>query len=102
LPPDIQVSLYRTAQEALNNVAKHAQATKAHVELSCTPNRAKLCIEDNGRGFKLEGIGPQHLGLTIMRERAEAIGAKLDIQSQLGQGTKVSVIWDGMPKKEAQ
>jgi nitrate/nitrite-specific signal transduction histidine kinase len=51
-------------------------------------------IEDNGRGFAWEGIKPNNLGLKIMQERAEAIEAALEINSQLGQGTQVKVRWE--------
>jgi PAS domain S-box-containing protein len=94
LPPDVKVSLYRTAQEALNNVAKHAQASQATVSLHCRPEHVKLSINDDGRGFTLKGVTPDNLGLTIMHERAEAIGAALEIESQLGRGTQVVVVWE--------
>jgi len=93
LPPDVKVSLYRTAQEALNNVAKHAQASQVRVQLRCQNNCVELTINDDGRGFLLERVPPGSLGLTIMHERAEAIDAALKIESQPGQGTGVSVIW---------
>lgn len=94
LPPDVQISLYRIAQEALNNVAKHAQASQATISLYCQPTRVELAICDNGRGFLLDGVEPDSLGLSIMRERAEAIGANLEVKSQVDQGTQVAVIWN--------
>ena len=100
LPPEIQIAFYRIAQEALNNVAKHAQAGQATVRISYQPERIELFIGDNGRGFILKGIMPDHLGLNIMRERAEAIAAKLNIESQVGQGTSVSVIWENKEAKD--
>jgi len=93
LPGDVQVSLYRTAQEALNNVAKHAQANQAIVSLNCQPNQICLSISDDGRGFAFKSVTPDNLGLTIMHERAEAIGAELEIKSEIGQGTNVVVVW---------
>ena len=93
LPGDVQVSLYRTAQEALNNIAKHAQANQATVGLNCQPDQVKLSISDDGRGFTLKSVTPDNLGLTIMHERAEAIGAILEIKSEIGQGTHVVVVW---------
>jgi two-component system nitrate/nitrite sensor histidine kinase NarX len=54
-----------------------------------------LSIRDNGRGFVLDKVTPEHLGLTIMHERAETIGASLEVRSQLGQGTEVEVAWHG-------
>mgnify|MGYP001082687428 CR=1 FL=1 len=93
LQPDVKVSLYRIAQEALNNVAKHAGASQATVSLHRQSKQVELHISDDGRGFDPEGISPESLGLGIMRERAEAIGATLEIESQVGQGTRVVVIW---------
>jgi PAS domain S-box-containing protein len=95
LPPDVQVAFYRIAQEALNNVAKHAGASQATVSLSCRPEKVELRIGDDGRGFVVAGVSPDHLGLGIMRERAEAIGAILDIKSEPGHGTQVVVSWSG-------
>jgi len=92
LPPDIQIAFYRTAQEALNNVAKHARAKQAIVTLRCQPNRVELSIRDDGCGFTMTGIKPENLGLSIIKERAEAIQATLEIKSKLGQGTEVIVI----------
>ena len=93
IPPDIKVALYHIAQEALNNVAKHARATRAKVTLQRRADRVELMVEDNGRGFVLETVTPEHLGLTIMQERAGAIDAVLAVRSKLDQGTSVSVVW---------
>jgi signal transduction histidine kinase len=99
LPPDVKVALYRIAQEALNNVAKHAAASQATVALRYGPSglaggeAVELSIADDGCGFDVKDIPPDHLGVGIMHERAEAIGAKLAIESQVGQGTQVTVLW---------
>ena len=104
LPPEVKVALYRIAQEALNNVAKHAGASQALVSLRCAPpfppeiggeqrGGVELRISDDGRGFDPEGIPPESLGLGIMRERAEAIGATLAIGSEVGRGTEVTAVW---------
>ncbi len=92
-PPEVKVALYRIAQEALNNVARHAGASRARVSLRSRPEGVKLCIRDDGCGFDPEGISPDSLGLGIMKERAETIGATLRIESQVDQGTQVTVIW---------
>jgi ligand-binding sensor domain-containing protein/signal transduction histidine kinase len=94
--PDVKVALYRIAQEALNNVAKHSGACRATVRLSCGPGRVELHITDDGRGFDVGSVPPDHLGVGIMRERAEAIGAELAIESEAGRGTEVSVVWVGV------
>ncbi len=93
LPADVQVGLYRIAQEALNNVVKHAKATQAVVTLR-QGQTVRLTVADNGAGFDPGAVSADHLGLKIMRERAEAIGAKLTIYSEPGDGTQVSVVWD--------
>jgi signal transduction histidine kinase len=100
LPPEVQVGLYRITQEALNNVAKHAKASQAVVSLSCQAQQVELHIKDDGRGFEPEQVRPEHLGLGIMRERAETIGAALRIQSQPGQGTHIEVVWPDPHRKE--
>jgi signal transduction histidine kinase/PAS domain-containing protein len=93
LEPEIKVALYRIAQEALNNVAKHAGATRAAVRLRCAPGQVNLDIQDDGIGFDLDGIAPNSLGLGIMRERTEAIGAALTVDSRPGAGAQISVVW---------
>jgi signal transduction histidine kinase len=93
MPPDIKVALYRILQEALNNVTKHAQATAVHIGLKDYANRVELTIQDNGKGFDAQQIRPSSLGLSIMRERAEKIGALLEMNSQPEQGTTIQVIW---------
>ncbi len=99
LPPDVHVALYRISQEALNNIVKHARASRAEVHLRCVAASAgagrqvELRIRDNGRGFKPGSAAPDHLGLSIMRERAEAIGANLRVDTGAGDGTQVSLSW---------
>ena len=93
-PLDVKVALYRIAQEALNNVAKHAGASQASVCLRCGPDTIELDVSDDGRGFDISAIPPDHLGVGIMRERAETIGATLQIESQVSQGTRVTVLWE--------
>jgi len=100
LSPDVKVSLYRIAQEALNNVAKHSNASHAQVVLAIQPanngsttanGRVRLVISDDGCGFDPAIGKPTHIGLDIMRERAAAIGAQLDIRSAVGAGTTIQV-----------
>jgi signal transduction histidine kinase len=98
LPPDVKVGFYRIAQEALNNVFKHAAARHVTVSLRCNKlddgsGEAELRIVDDGRGFDPASTPPNHLGLGIMRERAEAIGAQLTVMSAAGKGTQVQVVW---------
>jgi signal transduction histidine kinase len=103
VPSDVHVAIYRIAQEALNNVVKHARATQVEVTLSCataarnidreSSGRVELEVRDNGRGFDHDTIPPDSLGLRIIRERTQAIGARLRINSQVGAGTQIIVEW---------
>lgn len=93
LPVEVRVAFYRITQEALNNVAKHAEATQATVFLTMNFDRVELFIQDDGQGFQVNAVSGKCLGLNIMRERADEIRAKLTIQSQPGQGTIVHAIW---------
>jgi len=97
----VKVALYRIAQEALNNVAKHSGASQATVRLHCQAERVGLCISDDGRGFDPGETSPDSLGLGIMRERVGAIGATLRIESQIGGGTRVTVGWQ-RPQKHTK
>jgi PAS domain S-box-containing protein len=90
--PEIKVALYRIAQEALNNAAKHSEASRIEIALRCASNMVELSVIDDGRGFDVESVSPDHLGLGIMRERAEASGATLKIESQIGRGTQVTAV----------
>jgi signal transduction histidine kinase len=103
LPSAVQIALYRIAQEALNNVAKHSAARVASIDLGCTKRGAEgsmvvhLSVEDDGGGFDPDSVRPGRFGLTIMRERAQEIGATLTIDSEPGCGTRISVIWTESP-----
>ncbi len=92
LPAAVQVGLYRIAQEALNNIVKHAKATQAIVTLRLE-NPVRLVVADNGFGFDLTQVPPDHFGLQIMRERADLIGAHISIYSEPNEGTQISVTW---------
>jgi signal transduction histidine kinase/ligand-binding sensor domain-containing protein len=93
LPPSIKIAYYRIAQEALNNVAKHAGADQATVTLICDQRQSRLRVSDDGRGFDMANIPVESLGVGIMRERAETIDAHLEIKSGVGHGTSVEVVW---------
>ena len=70
LPTEVKVAFYRIAQEALNNVAKHASTKCAGVNLTCHENGARLTVWDEGEGFDMQAVPPGHMGLRFMRERA--------------------------------
>jgi PAS domain S-box-containing protein len=93
VPPDVKVALYRIAQEALNNIAKHSGASRAQVVLRCPPHRITLQIIDNGHGFDVARVAPGSFGLNNMKERAAQIGAALQIESKIDQGTEITVDW---------
>jgi signal transduction histidine kinase/FixJ family two-component response regulator len=111
LPSDVQICLYRIAQEAFNNIVKHAQARLVTVRLAHTrePDRAPddregceivLRIADNGQGFDRAMPASGGLGLGGMAERAGSIGARLTVNSELHRGTEVVVIWRGVLRPE--
>jgi PAS domain S-box-containing protein len=95
LEPAQRVALYRIAQEALTNITRHSAASVVALTLKRTedtaPGRVELRIVDNGRGFDVDTVPPGHLGLSIMRERAEAIGADLVLRAAPGHGTDLTV-----------
>jgi signal transduction histidine kinase len=91
-PVETRVIAYRIAQEALANIRKHAQANQVRVELESRDHGLRVCIEDDGVGFSpavAHESRPGHLGLTIMRERAELAGGWLEVHSSPGGGTSV-------------
>jgi two-component system nitrate/nitrite sensor histidine kinase NarX len=101
LPEEVVMAFHRIAQESLNNIAKHAEASVVTIECRCDAERTKLCIEDDGRGFDPQAIPAGHLGIDIMRERAHNIGADIKIDSEIGRGTRVSVSWSAAGRKSA-
>jgi signal transduction histidine kinase/streptogramin lyase len=94
LPPNVKMCYYRIAQEALNNISKHARANQVTIQLSEGPQGVLMQIQDDGIGFVPEKGSPDHFGLGIMEERALAIGACYQIESQPGAGTLIRVNWE--------
>jgi PAS domain S-box-containing protein len=94
LSEQLNITLYRLAQECLTNVAKHAQATRVEISLARVAGgehaggEVRFSFEDNGRGFD-PGLRRQGLGLVGLRERVEALGGHFDLQSAPGQGVRV-------------
>jgi len=83
LPVAVEGALYRTAQELLTNVVRHAKATHATLTLSCTDRVVKLVVQDNGRGFTVKKSAPHNeFGLQGIRERAELLGGAVAIDSR--------------------
>ena len=95
LPEEVQLTLYRVAQESLHNVIKHARATGVQVGLACSDKTVVLSIHDDGVGFEDSEPTSPGMGLGIMRERVRAIGGSLQIESTLHAGTRIEVQWTG-------
>jgi two-component system, NarL family, sensor kinase len=93
LPAEVQVTFYRVCQEALNNIAKHAGADRVTIDLRYEAGSTRLQIVDNGRGFDPAAVPAGHYGLSMMQERAKAIGADLVIASRPGQGAEIMIRW---------
>ena len=88
------MALYRIAQEAMNNIAKHSNASSVRVALSGTESRVDLSVADDGYGFDTADMAADgSMGMDIMRERAREISADLRISSELDVGTTVAVTW---------
>jgi len=88
----VQRELYRIAQEALQNALKHSGAGRIGVGLDLDPARTRLVVSDDGSGFDPADprVRSQHLGVTVMAERARAVGGRLDLRSAPGRGTTVT------------
>jgi len=93
LPAEVQIVFYRVCQEALNNIAKHAQASHVEIDLKLDGDVIELHICDDGLGFDHQQTISGHYGLSMMRERAEAAGLALTITSQPNQGTQLTICW---------
>ena len=96
LAPEIQLVLFRIVQEALNNVHRHSGASEASITVECQGDEVKVTISDNGKGFELpqqlsDFAGRGKSGLTGMAERARLIDGELEVDSQIGKGTKIIV-----------
>ncbi len=91
LAPEVELALYRIAQEALTNVAKHAETDRASVELEFEPSRVTLRISDAGKGFQLSEALGNGLGLFSMRERVQLVHGTLDVRTAPGAGTRIDV-----------
>ncbi len=95
LEPRVEKILFRLVQESLNNVAKHAQASRAEIGVKINSEMVSLTVKDNGQGFDahhIDGIASEpHWGLLSMQQRAASIGAELVVDSSIGAGTEVCV-----------
>ncbi len=94
LSPHVQVSVYRVLQEAINNIAQHAQAQRATIAFDWRADALQVVVEDDGRGFEAAEVAQtpsQHFGLLGMRERIHLVGGSFRIESAPGQGTRIEI-----------
>lgn len=95
LPQETEALLFRVAQEATRNAASHADAARVDLLVSETPEHVRLTVQDDGRGFAADeatmAAGRGHLGLQLLRELADDGGAALEIDSESGRGTRISI-----------
>lgn len=94
VPETLKIIIFRVLEEAMNNVIKHSEADQVQIALQRTENAIVLAVKDNGHGFEVvdASLG-QGLGLSSMRERVQFSGGTLSIESALGKGTLVEVVW---------
>jgi two-component system nitrate/nitrite sensor histidine kinase NarX len=92
LPPDVQIQVLHILQEALSNVRKHADARSVQVQVDKGP-AWRFMVHDDGRGFDADAERTQlNVGMKIMRERADQIGATVHVHSAPGEGTTVTLL----------
>ena len=91
LPEDVSHSIYRTIQEAFENILRHSNASQASVKLFTEDDQIRLVIQDNGKGFKTEKIEKDRLGIRGMRERIEMLGGTFNINSEPNKGTEIEI-----------
>jgi signal transduction histidine kinase len=95
-PPEVEQTAYRVAEEALRNVSEHSGAHSLRVVLNGSPGSLELLIADDGQGFDPQQVDPlARFGLAGMRERAVAVGGRLEIRTHSGGGTQVHLIYGG-------
>jgi len=97
LPHHVETAIFRIIQEALNNVVKHAQASKVHVAVHYNQTEVRVSVSDDGKGFNVGAVlarsdGGRGVGLLGMQERASLLGGKFSIVSAPGRGTRVELV----------
>jgi len=105
LPPPVEIATYRILQEALNNVRKHARATKVDVQLRFDEEHLRIQVSDDGVGFNVSqtlksAVSGDHMGLLGMRQRAESLGGELQVESRERTGTCVTLQLPFNPKEQ--
>lgn len=99
---EVELHLYYIVQEALLNAANHGKAGNVMVTLAADEERLKLTVQDDGTGFEISGKSRSGMGIRIMRYRAKVIGAALDVQSQLGQGTRITCVFSPSSRESSR
>lgn len=102
IPSNVQIVFYRICQEALNNIAKHAKASRVDIDLQQDGAELTMRIRDNGRGFDPNQINSGQYGLQMMQERIDGLGAQLTVMSKPGQGTEITTHWKDLAPKEGK
>jgi len=92
IPYNVQINLYRIAQEALNNAIRHSKCKNLYIQLVHSMNDIILSVEDNGVGFDINEKSEGGLGLQSMQTRTAAISGTIEIATALGKGTMISVV----------
>jgi signal transduction histidine kinase len=92
LPPEKDALIFRTVQEGLRNVAKHADASHVTIDVEVADGRATAVVADDGRGFKMNGSeNPEHMGLSMLTDLAQEAGGQLAVASEPGHGTRLTL-----------
>lgn len=101
-PLEVEAHLYRIVQQACQNAVQHGKAQQIRIEGTLEPQKIFLRVQDNGKGFVIGNrvdlawlLSQKHFGLAGMHERAALIGARLELDSTPGQGTRISIYWEG-------
>jgi signal transduction histidine kinase len=92
LPPDVKIVFYRVAQEAFNNIAKHARASSVSARVTAVEGGASLTVTDDGRGFDPQAVAGG-MGLNIMSERLQRVAGTLEVETSPGEGTTIHATW---------
>jgi two-component system sensor histidine kinase DegS len=101
LEPYLEVMIFRALQELLNNAGQHSEATSIKIIVNVDENQVKITVDDNGKGFNPDGVGNgQGMGLQLIKERAEMLGGELEIDSTIGQGSRITLTVPTVTTKE--
>jgi signal transduction histidine kinase len=88
--PEVEIAMFRVAQEAVNNAIRHSGADNVDIDLMYSEGRLSLAVVDDGAGFDVSAAQGSGLGLSSMRDRANAVGAELTVRSEPGE-TRIEV-----------